>query len=357
MLTLVLPTKNRADFLIRLLTYYNERRLAFHLVVADSSDHEQVEQTRRAVKALEQGLNLDHRVYPPEIGVFDKMCEAVNCVETPYAVLGADDDFFVPSALGEAVQFLQDNPDYSVAHGEAAVINLGPEATAYGHIAGVGRYNQRTIDLATGSKRLVDHLRNFSTTWYSVHRTEQLRRNFQKVAAPGLDYGFGELLPSCLSLIQGKSKKLDGLYMVRQVHSAQTAPNHGDFFDWVADPTWGTRYKYFRDCLAAKLVRQDGISMGEARGVVKQAFWLYLANGLVKKWHGYYDPRKIRPLNRWKQAVRMIPGARRAWYALHSFNSAQRDVISLPALLHPSSRYHADFMPIYQAVTDPPPEF
>ena len=40
MLTLVIPAKNRADF-IRLLTYYNERRPAFRLVVADSSNPEQ----------------------------------------------------------------------------------------------------------------------------------------------------------------------------------------------------------------------------------------------------------------------------------------------------------------------------
>ena len=30
--------------------------------------------------------------------------------------------------------------------------------------------------------------------------------------------------------------------------------------------------------------------------------------------------------------------------------------MTLPALLQPSSFYHADFMPIYRALTEPPPE-
>jgi len=140
--------------------------------------------------------------------------------------------------------------------------------------------------------------------------------------------------------------------LVRQVHDQRyLLPG---VFDWITSPNWLPSYQVFRDCLAKELVQQDEISVDEAREVVKQAFWSYLAKGLTKKWHNQYGHVTR---NRLRQTARAIPGARRVWRLLRSLQSRGYDEISLPALLHPSSPYHADFMPIYRAATIMPAEF
>jgi len=164
-----------------------------------------------------------------------------------------------------------------------------------------------------------------------------------------------ELLPCSLSIILGKVKELNCIYLVRQVHEQRYLLP--DMYDWMTSPDWLPSYQVFRNCLTKELVRQDGISLDEARAVVKQAFWSYLAKGFMKKWQGCYGQPRVSRRTRLLQAMRVIPGARQAWRGLRSLLPSQRDEMSLNALLDPSSPYHADFMPIYRSVTDPPPEF
>jgi hypothetical protein len=145
-----------------------------------------------------------------------------------------------------------------------------------------------------------------------------------------------ELLPCCLSVLQGKVKELDCLYLVRQSHGQRYfLPNK---YDWINSPNWLPSYQVFCDCLARELARQDRISIDKAQDVVKQAFRLYLAH-----WSS--------TSNRLREAIQAFPGAQRVWHALQSLNLRRRDGISLAALLRPSSSYHADFMPVYRAVT------
>ncbi|MFH1582025.1 MAG: hypothetical protein ABIC39_08190, partial [Pseudomonadota bacterium] len=99
-------------------------------------------------------------------------------------------------------------------------------------------------------------------------------------------------------------------------------------------------------------VRQDGITMDEAREVVKQAFWSRLSKGLVNKYQSRYGKKTFKSVI--KQKYPAI--ARRlatVWRMIKAKINPQE--MSLPALLSASSPYHADFMPIYRAVTTQSP--
>ena len=346
MLSLVIPTYNRPHFLGRLLRYYQELNFPHAIVVADSSDSDHLSKNRRGVDSLGTNLNIEYRSYETDIEFAEKLSDSLQYVSTPYIALSADDDFFIPSTLSRGVQFLQGHPDYALAHGDAATFRL-KSSIVYGQIKQVHRYNQRTIDHASGAQRLLDHFTHYSTTWYSVQRTEQLCENYRKTVEFGIDPYFTELLPSGLALIQGKAKKLDGLYMVRQSNSTKeyAVPS---YFDWVASPAWPSKYERFRDRLGEALARQDGVGLEEARDVVEEAFSNYraaLSNRI---------PNNSRLRKRLRQLAGTIPGARRAWRALRSLNAGGQDGISLTALMRQSSPYHADFMPIYWAITAPP---
>ena len=354
MISFIIPSRNRPQFLERLIRYYLDLRVKHPILIADGSSDRLRERIRPLVAELPE--NFSYHAFPEDSSLAAKLVGVIRYVQTRCVVVSADDDFLVPSAVERAARFLEAHPDYTVTHGAAALLVL-KSGTAHGEIGGLGRYYQRWIEHSTGVERLLDHLGNYSVTAWSVHRTEQLGDNWRHPEELGLDLFFEELLPSCLSLIQGKAKKVDGLYMVRQEHPDRGFVKDGrDPFDRIADPSWPWQYERFRDRLAQELVRQDGISMNEAQEIVKQAFWLYLAQGLIRKWQGRYGQDKSRLRPGLREVSKRIPSLRTTWHTVRAFLPGEANKMSLPALLRPSSPYHADFIPIYRAVTTPSTE-
>jgi len=348
MITLLLPTMNRSDFLIRQLRYYEEIGFEGCICIGDSSSSEHVERTQRVIETLRGKLNIVYQEYP---GINDAVClkRLLDLVSTPYAAFVADDDFLVPSALNQCTKFLGEHPDYAAAHGMGIVITLD-SGELYGQIVQCGHYRQPVIEAESASQRLGDHLDHYSVTLFSVHRIESWRAMYRDVHLLRDKTFRSELLPCCKSVILGKSKKLDCLYVVRQDHEQRYLLP--DMYDWITNPEWYFSYLVFRDGLAEALTLQDNISIEKAQKVVKQAFWSYLAMFLSQQLGSWRGSR-----NRWRQVAGTIPGVRRIWQLLHSQRPKQHSELSLSALLRPSSPYHADFMPVYKAITTPPTEF
>src|SRR5260370_16190728 len=205
------------------------------------------------------------------------------------------------------------------------------------------------MDHTNGSARLTDPLKYYSTTFYSMHRKEPFRSCYQAMISIDADLYFSELLHSCLSLIHGKAKKLDRLYLVRQGFAAKEYEVL-DVFEWIGTPDWGKQYERFRDCLAEQLRRGEDIAITEAREIIKKAFSQYLSAGLKVPLTKPTGPNGLRRL------MRSLPGARPVWQALRALDQRERVEITLPLLLRPPSPYHADFMPIYRAITAPSEE-
>lgn len=350
MLTLFIPTKNRSEFLIRLLHYYRALEFRGTICIGDASDAWHAERIINTIRSMGGKLRVEYQGYP---GLIYRACfkKLVESVSTPYAAFIMDDDFLVPQSLEQCVRFLENHSDYNAAHGIGSMFGLdcrGP----YGRLKWVGHYPLRAIEAETACQRLFDYLTNPFVTVFSVQRTETWRAMCRDVILQA-DWSFAdELLPCCLSVIHGKVKQLICFYLAFQDHD-QRVPRR-DLFDTVVRPAWSSSYQIFRDCLAEELVRKDGISVEGARAAVKQAYWLRLARGLTEKWEQRYASRTGDSGSWLRKSARRIPGLTRVWRATRSWTRRNEDEISLPALLRPSSRYHTEFMPIYQAVTHPP---
>ena len=348
MITLLVPTMNRSDFLIRLLRYYDEVGFEGCICIGDSSSPEHVVRTKRVIEILRGKLNIVYQEYP---GINVSLCVSrlVDLVSTPYAAFVADDDFLVPNALNQCAKFLGEHPDYVAAHGIGITITLDSKGL-HGQITQCGHYRQPVIEAESASQRLDDHLSNYKVALFSVHRIESWRAMFRDVHLLR-DRGFGgELLSCCKSVILGKSKELDCLYLVRQMHAQRYLLP--DTYDWITSPEWYPSYLVFRDSLAETLALQDSISIGKAEKVVEKAFRPYLSMCLSQQ------PDFRREFyNRYRQVAGSIPGARRIWQLLRSLRSKQHFKLSLRELLKASSPYHADFMPVYRALTTSPTEF
>lgn len=348
LLSLLIPTMNRPKFLGRLLRYYSDLGFRHNIYIGDSSSSPHIEQVRNVIKIHERKLNIFYYEYP---GVNNAVAVSnlLASVSSPYAVLLPDDDLVIPNSVEQCVRFLENHKEYSAAHGLAVIFSL-ESSGAFGPFVQIGKYWQRPVEGETGVGRLLDHLSNYSVTLFSVHRTETMRSMYKNIGTIG-DKAFAmELLPCCLSVIQGKVKELDCFYLARQDHARRYLL--ADVYDWVTSPDWLSSYLIFRDQLAEALAQRDAISINEAKEVVKRAFWSYLARGLTHKWRVRYEKEGARARPYWREIARRVPGLPNMWHKFRSATSGRGSEMSLPALLHPSSPYHADFMPIYRAVSE-----
>jgi glycosyltransferase domain-containing protein len=347
MITLLIPTKNRSDAIIRLLRYYKEIGFEGCICIGDSSSPENVERTKRVIETFEGQFTLVYKEYP-NLNTTECIKRLLDFVYSPYVSIISDDDFLIPNSINKCAKFLDEHPDYACAHGTWAIIRLDTNGLYGNRIVDCSSYYSPDVEAESASQRLFYYFRHYFTTIYSVHRTENFRVMWRDILKDNI---FGsELLPSCLSYVLGKVKHLDCLHVVATTHGEQKNWLRG--VNWVTNPEWYSSYLVFFDTLAKTLALQDKISIEEAQKVIKPE-----VDSMIRELCSCTDSLSpnVSLENRhshWIQVGRKIPGAQRIWQFLHSFSG-----FSLSAMLRSSSPYHSDFMPVYKILTTPPPEF
>ena len=350
--TLLTPTKNRSEFVNRLLSYYLALAFEGYICIGDSSEGEELLRTRKIVENHQNDLHIIYGEYP---GLSNSSCIAkmLDVVPTDYAALLPDDDFLVPEGLSNCTSFLDQHHDYVAAHGVGIVLSL-ETGQIQGSVARVGPYKLRPIEAETGAQRVRDHLSDYSVLLFSVHRIDTWRAMYRNVPSVPDPAFADELLPTSCAVALGKIKQLDGLYLVRQVHSDQY--RHLGVFEWIINPHWRPSYEVFRDSVMEELVRQEGTAKQEAGEAIKEAFWAYMLRALNRSWSVQYPPDQRGIRSSARRAARSVPFLRRAWGQVRSLLHREASAVSLPALLRRSSPYHDDFMPVYRALTSVPSE-
>jgi len=199
-----------------LLEFFSQSDPEFRIIVLDSSSHDLND--KELIQFLDQA-NIQHKQYCSEIFIGEKIYDGVSSVETPYSVLCADDDFLIPSSLIQCCDFLDRKQDYISAHGVYffhKISKAADTAVSWHVLYPTSRSNEKISPLA---RLKYFYPNNYSSyPMYAVHRTENLKGIWRKTAEYTSDWGWVEALSSCLSIIQGKSKKLFIPYASRQTN-------------------------------------------------------------------------------------------------------------------------------------------
>lgn len=357
MLTICVPTMDRSPFVRRLLAYYASTGFRHWIFIGDSSCPEHAAQNRTAAAMLQDRLKIVYRECPglSSCGTVEQLNTMVS---TPYCVLQGDDDFLCPTGLERCVAFLEAHPEYGAAHGQG--LRFQTESNGpHGPIGTVASYPQATLEAPTGAQRLLELFTvSLATLLSSVHRTPTWQAMFRGLTEmPGIrnrNVFKDELIATCVSVIRGRVKALDGLSLIRQTHT-EDSYRFPHVYDWLTDPDWFPSYQVFHDRLVEELIRQDGVNREQALAEIRRAFWAYMKHEVIetRKKEERSTPR--RAASRLRTWAKRIPGVRRTWRAVRAQIQRQRDEHSLPALLSPSSPSHADFLPVYSVVTNEPP--
>lgn len=281
-LSIIIPTKNRPEYLLRALSYYAARRCPYQIWVGDSSDV-------ASTPAAETFSDLDIRVVrDPALLAVQMTKKILGMVTTSYVTYCGDDDFLALGGLGRSLLFLDRKTTAVSVQGTAIV--LRPEE-AWGY-----RLPERLE--ASPAERVIAQMTDYRPTAFGVHRTEEMLRAHRYVPDSGpvgeLDL---ELLPSCLTVAAGPVHRIDELMLIRTFVKHRTAqlgakfPTHED---WILRDNATGEHRAFEDHLAAA-----GLSREDAKRA---------SLALVHSWlQGYCAKRPRRP-NRLREAAKRVPG-------------------------------------------------
>lgn len=305
-ITIIIPTYNRPDYLKRILSYYNDAKGGFEFVVADSSSDENKKKNKETVKSF-QNLSISYLAgYPDDINPWYKFEDALQSVHTKYAVFCGDDDFVTPNGIKQVANFLEENSDFAVAHGN--YIGFFAEKNAFAwKVAG----DFKSIEFPEAQKRMSEHLSNYSiSTFYGAHRTDFLKMIFEEIRKFTNDNRFGELLPSILTLIYGKMKKIDILYAAHEINPKSTGLVTDTLYDFKKANTFGEKYDNFKNCLADHLVKNSELELDGAKIAVDKAMSAYFEKN-------YPENLKTFLKDKIKEIIVYLPMVRNAYIALN----------------------------------------
>lgn len=341
MLSIVIATKNRSDFLARLLSYYVTTGYKHWICIGDSSDSDHLAMTRETIKSFENKLKIKYYQYP-NFSVSDCHKQLLSNITTPYVACVTDGGFLVTESLYKCISFLEGHSDYGIAHGLGALFELKSQGP-HGEFRCLGKYDRLPkIEEETASLRLLHYLNDYSVSIYCVYRTCLWKAIWRDVDSIKDGTFAGEFLPGCLAIVGGKAKELDCLYLVRQIHSRRyLMPS---LYEWITNPDWSSSYQIFHRLLTDALKQKDKISEKEANDIVKRSFWRHLNNSLTNKFKIEYGVS-------FRQRLKAIPGLVFCVRLVKKLFPFLKDV-SLETLLNKRSPYNSDFMPIYRTVIE-----
>jgi len=360
LISILIPTMNRSDFLIRALLYYSKIGFKGYICIGDSSNAQHVEKTKRAIQTLGNKIKIIYRNFPNPPYIHDGMVtkELIELAPTPYAVATGDDDFLIPNGLEQCIIFLEDHPEYSATHGIRVAVRLKLSGIS-GELESAHFAPQPILEHETAVERWIGYMRRAFSTQYSVHRIETWRRMYRDVASIPIRYFGPELLPCSLSSIFGKIKGLDCLSVVFQ-------KNENRYLNWdkqsmynlITQKDWFASFKIMRDCIIEELIRQDDIDKKKAQEIFNRELWHHILSKLQQQYRNKYHE-----YNNWyvvKESLKRLPGlvalSHLVWKRTSepSLDCKYKNRISLDYLLNRSSPFYDDFIAVYQHILYPP---
>lgn len=163
-ISVVVPTINRQGDALRQATFW--LRYGAPVIVVDGS-----EKPAGALVSRHDGDSLTyvHAVEP----LRRRLLRAVAGVNTPYVLLAADDDQFIPSAVGQCISFLDSNAAYGTCKGQAVTFSCRRGRIIMSRSYRTLQGFSITADSSSGRLSQLEDFR--AAAVYAVQRTEIFR--------------------------------------------------------------------------------------------------------------------------------------------------------------------------------------
>ena len=126
-ISIMIPTKNRPNFILRLLEYYSKSEFKGYILIGDASDKHLFIETKNNILKYKNRLKIQH-FYEPDLLTDETNSFLSKHVKTDFCAYVADDDIILVSSLIDCINFLIQNPEYSAVHGLAFLMSMEDRA-------------------------------------------------------------------------------------------------------------------------------------------------------------------------------------------------------------------------------------
>lgn len=333
----VIPTHNRTNLLKRILDYYKLKGADFNFIIADSSTPENKAKNKKLINQYSNLKILYLDKFSPVLEQHYKFAEMVKYIKSRYCVFCADDDFVVPNAIRECINFLEKNPDYSVAHGTYISFCAQKGILGFNEFKWRVLYSPQSITYSEPNLRLASHLKNYGMVLWGVRRSDIVKSCYKELMKTKIDPYLipilGELLPDALTAVYGKIKNLDTFYGARQ-YLSQIRGSYPSLIDAKKAGKYNLSYSNFKNCLLNNLEKESKTSISKADAMIDS----YMENFIKFSFQEHLVNKVYTFLGRYPAFITQI------LRFLHTSYLFSKPKISKIGLIdQPSSKYFQDF--------------
>jgi len=267
-IAILIPTKDRLDFIIRAIKYYVAINSPHPIFIADASSDSSEELVLNAANDNIEVYYFHWENLKIRKSLI-KLAEKANQANiTNYCAYHGDDDFFISKSLSMCAEFLDKNPSYATAQGRAFTLRLIQDSP-YGDLADVCIYwDVKELNGDTALDRLKEISADYWVPIFSVHRINEFIDDISNGVDSILDRNLGEYSNSLSIAMRGKSKFIDCLYLTRGIHSGI---EHKTRFEWVTGENWYLSYSNLKSLISSELLKYDNLSLIDSNNEVKLA--------------------------------------------------------------------------------------
>lgn len=354
---IIIPTRNRADFVIRQIQYYASVNCPHTIYIGDSSDRENSEKIKIEINKLKNKVNIVYEYLPTLLGGSAGAAKhLLSIVREKYSCYSCDDDYQIPDSLTVCAEFLENNPDHATAGGHALNFKLKNNGV-YGNLDYLKDCPARNLLNDNSGERLINFLSDNFVPLFLVNRTDQLLKSHNHVLEIKDHMFSSEIVPCALSIIAGKSTTLDCLGYIRQMHDqhyVQMQPS-----EWITSNNWYESYKIYENTISDSISVKDDIPFENAIKIARKAFSGQLLKWLSAEYRNYNELGTI-PRNNTPHAhiLKFLRSKITKTFPLlkYIYRIQVKPRLTGKRELHyevfrPESKYHKDFKPVMASFT------
>ena len=345
-IAILIPTKNRAEYVIRQLQYYAKVQCPYSVYIGDSSNSENSLKIQKAIEDLKNAITV-HYFCKPEFNYCQATIHLLSLPKEEYICMIGDDDFQIPASLAKCAEFLDTHKDYVSAHGYSVAIRLVGNA-AYGKIGKIKDYPQPQYEQDLAKDRLLNFFQQYYVSHFSVVRAEVMKYAWSRWQETPERAFSEEILDATLIVVMGKSKLIDCLSFIRQIHDH----HYGilDTYSWLTQKNWNESYLAYEKILSQELATLDTIDVKTAQNAVRQGFWSYLNIQLPLEYKEHFEQGAKKPSSMRKKVLELFPFSKTLYKKIKPFITKKRWIHA--EVIDPKSSYYRDFQKIIEACSD-----
>jgi glycosyltransferase domain-containing protein len=275
-ITILIPTMNRPDYLLRALTYYRVAGFDGCILIGDSSEGEAAERVREIAGRFggeRYRVRLFH--YPRSVTLLGVWRAMIAAVDTKYVTFAGDDDLQIPGGLRAGIAFLEKEPGYAGAKCMMVELWTG-QKDPYGEIAGAFLTPFPDYDTDSAARRLFTYAQMTLSVQYGIYRTEVWRAAYDLVPEPYLPYFGEEFIPCAACVVLGKLKSLPNFGTIQQVDGSGGVWKRQTMFDLIRAPEWPALSRLFQSRMAELLTKIERIVPEDAQRLTEQVLWWHV---------------------------------------------------------------------------------